>query len=119
MKCLRCGVQIDDSRSFCEGCMASMEDYPVKPGTAVTVPVRERPEETRRIKQRKPEEIIAELERKLTRLRRCIVVLLLLLAACVGFLAYRFISGEEEFVMGSNYSSVSGESTESGGLTGP
>ena len=40
MQCLKCGREIDDSLSFCDGCRAQMEKYPVRPDAIVQIPKR-------------------------------------------------------------------------------
>ena len=39
MYCLKCGK--DSKEVFCEECRQTMEQYPVKPGTPVSIPDRE------------------------------------------------------------------------------
>ena len=41
MECLRCGTQIEGNAEFCEACLRSMENYPVKPGTVIQLHRRE------------------------------------------------------------------------------
>ena len=42
MYCMKCGREIEDGQAFCGDCLAVMEKYPVKPGTAVILPKRRR-----------------------------------------------------------------------------
>ena len=38
MYCLRCGSETQEEKVFCDVCLEDMEQYPVKPGTVVTLP---------------------------------------------------------------------------------
>lgn len=40
MQCMKCGREIPAGQVFCEECLAEMAQYPVKPGTVVTLPTR-------------------------------------------------------------------------------
>ena len=40
MNCVKCGREIPEDQVFCEICLTEMENYPVKPGTAVHIPPR-------------------------------------------------------------------------------
>lgn len=39
-QCLKCGKKTDGRAVFCGDCLAVMDRYPVKPGTAVHIPTR-------------------------------------------------------------------------------
>jgi len=41
LNCLKCGKETTESNVFCAECLAVMERYPVKPGTAIVLPHRE------------------------------------------------------------------------------
>lgn len=113
MPCLKCGRDISEGQVFCKSCSAVMEQYPVKPGTPVTIPVRPR-REVRIIRQVKPEEQIALLQRKLRRLRIFAGVLLTALALCVGLVVFQFVTRETGPSIGQNYTSVTGPATQGG-----
>lgn len=107
MQCLKCGNEFDGDKSFCAACLSSMEAYPVKPGTPVTLPKRQkRVPRSSLPRQPKSEEIIEQLQRQVSRLRRWIAVLAVLLATCVGLGVYQYLNQEETPVKGSNYSSI-------------
>lgn len=76
MKCMKCGCVIPAGQVFCDECLEDMEKHPVKPGTPVILPRREKQAAPKRSRKRvqKPEEII-------TRLRRAVVCLMALVAA--------------------------------------
>ena len=40
MHCMKCGQKIEDTKVFCEDCLADMAKYPVKPGTVINLPQR-------------------------------------------------------------------------------
>ena len=40
-QCLKCGKKTEERSVFCGGCLAVMEQYPVKPGTVVHLPQRQ------------------------------------------------------------------------------
>lgn len=42
MGCLKCGREIEEGAVFCQSCLANMAKYPVRPGTPVLLPSRER-----------------------------------------------------------------------------
>lgn len=118
MHCLRCGTKIGEGHSFCADCLASMERYPVKPGTKVIIPERKRTKNPEPKPQKnKAEELVEELTGQVRRLRRWIAVLLLLLAACVGLLVCLTVMSENGPVVGSNYSAITG--TDAPGTTTP
>ena len=41
MKCLKCGTDTGKDAVFCNDCLQSMEQYPVKPGTVIQLRRRE------------------------------------------------------------------------------
>lgn len=40
MECMKCGTKAAGKQVFCDTCLAEMERYPVKPGTAIHIPAR-------------------------------------------------------------------------------
>ncbi len=40
MGCLKCGAATEEHQVFCANCQDTMQAYPVKPGTVVTIPAR-------------------------------------------------------------------------------
>lgn len=86
MNCIKCGRDIAEEQVFCETCLAEMEHYPVKPGTAVHIPKRDPAEELKKPQpKRKPIRTLSEqvlrLKKKVLRLRILAVVLLLICGA--------------------------------------
>ena len=41
MYCLKCGKETEEQAVFCADCLQVMEQYPVKPGTAIVLPQRD------------------------------------------------------------------------------
>lgn len=113
MECLKCRRETQAGEVFCPECLKVMAASPVKPGTPVTLPRRDslrRPVPQK--KAMKPEEVIAKLRKKIRLLLIAVVVLGLLLAAslgCIGFFAYREWTRPD---LGSNYSTISTETSQ-------
>ena len=107
MSCLKCGRDTNNDRFFCDECIASMKDYPVKPGTPVYLPPISREPAVKRVPHRplppNPEEQVAKL-RKSNRRLRILSVLLTLLLALSCFLLFRWYQGDEPPITGRNYS---------------
>lgn len=60
MYCIKCGRELRGEQVFCRECQEEMENYPVKPGTLVHLPVRtssneEKPKSSRSLKNLPPE----------------------------------------------------------------
>ncbi len=82
MGCIRCGKKTTDKNVFCQECLQSMEQYPVKPGTPIQIPVHPVPQEPGRVPRKKKEIPLDEqlsFFKKLA-LRLAIAVLALLLS---------------------------------------
>ena len=90
MYCIKCGRETNSERVFCEECLQSMEQYPVKPGTPVHLPKKSLPPQdkkgTRKKKPHKPEEQIAALKIKVKHQRRLILLLIAALLVASWFL---------------------------------
>ena len=54
MQCMKCGREIPAGQVFCEECLAEMAEYPVKPGTVVTLPKRPSQTVTKKIVNHRP-----------------------------------------------------------------
>ena len=107
MHCMKCGREIDEGRVFCPECLADMENYPVKPGTAVQLPVRRNlPKKTPpRKKTATPEEQNLRLQ-KIIRFLLGAWLVTLLIAAILAYPAYKYVVEENHFLPGQNYSVV-------------
>ena len=107
MNCMKCGQELTKDGVFCPDCLLEMQKYPVDPGAVVLLPRRK--ESSIQKKQLKrhtptPEEQIAVL-------RKRVMILTLLLAACITAIVLMFeptmhYVRDEHFEIGQNYSSV-------------
>ena len=79
-KCLKCGVETPDGRTFCEGCVEVMDQHPIPPGTPVLLP--KRPEKSQRPAKKK-RNTQAETIRKLYKKLRLVTWLCILFGALV------------------------------------
>ena len=77
MNCLKCGRETVSEQVFCEDCLAEMEKYPVKPGTAVKLPERREPSAFRRTVKRRTVPLEEQVKILKSRLYRLLIVLLL------------------------------------------
>ena len=107
MHCMKCGREIDEGHVFCPDCLATMERYPVKPGTAVHIPVRKDPPRKTALRKKSltPEELNLRL-RKVIRFLLGAWLVTLLLAAALAYPAYQYVIEENHFLPGQNYSVV-------------
>ncbi len=110
MNCMKCGRQIADGQVFCESCLDAMNQFPVKPGTAVQLPQRPAEPAVKRTVARKkaptPAEQVPRLRKTIRRMGFCIGLLLLALALVTAGLlrSLRLQSGENP--IGKNYSTI-------------
>lgn len=104
MNCMKCGRETTGEHVFCDRCLATMDCYPVKPGTAIHLPKRE--EAPRKPAPRKrtipPEEQIQTLKRALHRSRLFGIILLVALTLA-ALLLLREFAGDETPIIGQNY----------------
>lgn len=110
MQCMKCGREIPASQAFCEACLADMEKYPVKPGTAVRIPSRrEEPAPKKQPPRRKTipaEEKIVILRRRLWVVGVTLTLLLALVSGCL-FTAVKYIwENDGKPLPGQNYSTA-------------
>ena len=111
MNCVKCGRETGEDQVFCELCLKEMEDYPVKPGTAVHIPSRGPEEEVKKNHNKKkpvptPAEQVVRLKKKVLRLR-LLLALVLLACGLLCFLVGRAVT-ELDFqrLLGQNYTTV-------------
>lgn len=94
MNCMRCGRKIEDTQAFCPECLEKMKKYPVKPGTAVYIPVRSESaaqKPARTAKEKTPEEQINALGGWIRVLVACVLGLTTALALSLGALAFALV----------------------------
>ncbi len=110
MYCVKCGTKLPDDRVFCDSCLADMERYPVKPGTAVYLPRQDAQWEAKKPAPRKktvsPEETAARLRRTVAWLTGLAVVLAVLLSISVAILARQLWKADRDEDIGKNYSTI-------------
>ena len=105
MECLRCGVEIDSGKTFCDDCTQQMAKHPVAPGTPVLLPVRPAAGEkaARKREERTPAQTIADLQRMIRWLTVTIAVLSVLLCATAVFLLHTLDAQADSNRPGRNY----------------
>ena len=107
MRCLRCSRETESDSCFCDRCLADMEQHPVASGTPVFLPNKPAAPVRVPVRIRTQEEEIADLRRRLRRMRVflcCALLLTAVLASAVYFLSRNVpVSGN----IGQNYSSTS------------
>ena len=108
MNCAKCGREIEEDQVFCETCLEEMQQYPVRPDTAIHIPSHKREEEPKKANSKKklplsPADQVLKLKKKVLRLR----ILALLLVMLCGGLSYVVARTVEELdfqrLLGQNY----------------
>ena len=109
MFCMKCGREVEEGQVFCSDCLLEMARYPVKPGTAIQLPKRrETPASRKTFTWRKtptPEEQIRRLRKQLRAAVIFGVVMFLLFCAAL-YPAVLYLSEEDSFLPGQNYSLI-------------
>lgn len=82
MYCLRCGNETSDDHVFCDACLETMEQYPIKPGTPIKLP---RKNAAPAVKKQSRKKAITP-EEQVIRLKVVIRTLLALLGAAIVLL---------------------------------
>lgn len=107
MKCMKCGREIGAEQVFCPECLADMEKYPVKPGTVVQLPIRNKETAAKKPPRRKiptAEEQIRRLKRS-NRIVTCLLALALAaLLAVTSYMLWRLEEENVDILPGQNYS---------------
>ena len=110
MDCLRCGKKTAEKQSFCEECLAVMEKYPVKPGTAIHLLHRPAAHAEKKQPQRHREPTAAEQVEHLRGMFRwlfgIIAVLSVLLLLTAGILLHEISKETPTGTIGKNYTTV-------------
>lgn len=105
MKCMRCGTEIPSGSVFCDNCLADMEKHPVKPGTPINLPRREKQQAVKRSKKRflKPEDHVHALRRLVAFLMTVIILLAVALTASIYLLITQPDQNDTNRLPGQNY----------------
>ena len=105
MECMKCGRETQKNNVFCADCLAEMEKYPVKQDTPVVLPQRQQKErKNNQKKSTKPEDIIAQLQKRVRQLWIAVLILAVLLLAAGSALAVNLYRHSTPDDLGSNYS---------------
>ncbi len=88
MNCIKCGRETQNEQIFCFDCLAEMEKYPVKPGTAVKLPERREPSVFRRNLKRRTVNTDEQIRILKHKVRQLTIVLVLCLTVIAGMLYY-------------------------------
>ena len=78
MYCLKCGRDTKYDKIFCEDCLNGMDEYPIKPGTAIQLPQR-----TEAVVFKKAAKHAPTPEERISSLRRTVAILIILLILVV------------------------------------
>ena len=114
MNCYRCGRETVNEQVFCEKCLATMQKYPIKPGTAVQLPDRKALErQASPVIRRQPsaEELVPQLRKTV----RILVAAVSLLSITLGLTAWLLVRSSLNVQlptpgnMGRNYTAVEPE----------
>lgn len=107
MRCLKCGADIGEHKTFCKSCQDGMKEYPVARETpAVILP---RPKaELSRPRAPKPEELLADSRKRQKRLV-WICAILTLICLGLGGLLFWFWQGEEVGPIGQTYTTYTND----------
>ena len=114
MNCMKCGRETQNDMVFCQNCLLDMEKYPIQPGTVVQLPRRREASVIKKASKRH----LPTPEEQILFLRKCIMVMTVLLALCIAAIALMFkptmhYVRDEHVEIGQNYSSVVASATPS------
>lgn len=84
MYCLKCGKETEAEKIFCETCLESMEQYPVKPGTPIHLPKRDTTDVSKKVNRAKR---TTTAEEQVIYLKKVIIWMACLLIFAVAVLA--------------------------------
>ena len=109
MVCMKCGSKMETEQAFCQDCLLEMEKYPVKPGTAVQLPIRKEAPVVRKTVSRRrsisPEEQLVKLKKRVLVLSIALAVTLALAIAMAHPAANYFIR-KYHLRPGQNYTTI-------------
>ena len=110
MYCLRCGRECPDGQAFCADCLETSKAYPIKPGTAVQLPDRQKYLESRPYVRRRMitvEEQVVQLRKSVRSLAIAVVALSLVLGITAALLLQSLQKPDDTMPgnLGRNYTS--------------
>ena len=107
MQCLKCGKETEENQVFCNSCLESMEQYPVKCTAPVHLPERKSEQIPKKIPKKKwmfsVEEQIGHLKATIRRLVIAVVILSLIIVLGAGFTARVLYEIHTQRLTGKNY----------------
>ena len=109
MRCMKCGKEIEETRAFCENCLAVMSQRPVKSDTPVQLPVRTHAPVKKaapRKRQRTPEEQLQQLRGAVKWMSLALTCIVLALALTVSYLVHTTTEQNAGQEIGRNYNTV-------------
>lgn len=106
MACLKCGRDTEEGAVFCTDCLLTMQKYPVRPGTPVVLPTRERS-----VSKKAPKRRVISAEDQLKALKKRNRNLFVLWIATVLALTFLAFVGWQNFFRpqhrpGQNYTAI-------------
>ena len=109
MVCMKCGSKMETEQAFCQDCLLEMEKYPVKPGTAVQLPIRKEAPVVRKTVSRRrsvsPEEQLVKLKKWVLTLSIALAVTLALVIA-MAHPAVNYFIRKYHLRPGQNYTTI-------------
>ena len=112
MNCMRCGVKTGEKEVFCSECLASMEKYPIRPGTPVHIPMRNAIPDAKRAPRKKreitPEEQLSRLRIMVRRLSLALIAALVTIALLFGILLASSLQEQTQAPSVRNYTTTEG-----------
>ena len=107
MQCLKCGKETEENQVFCNSCLESMEQYPVKCTAPVHLPERKPDHVPKKIPRKKwmfsVEEQIGHLKTTIRRLVITVVILSLIVLLGAGFIGKVLYDIHMQRLTGKNY----------------
>ena len=110
MFCLKCGKEVSEKAVFCQQCLSEMNRYPVKPDTKFFLPKHTAPSVVKKAPPRKkvlsPEERISRMKKAIQALSLVLAVTMMALALSVALLFDSVTSETPEDAIGQNYGTI-------------
>lgn len=107
MNCLKCGKETADGQVFCADCQQIMQQYPVKPGTAIHLPHRDSvsadKKQHEKIRDASRADTVAQLRRMIHWLTATIAILSVLLLLTASMLIHTLNKENSANTIGRNY----------------
>ena len=109
---MRCGVNTAEKEVFCSDCLASMEKYPVKPGTPVHIPMRCMAPDAKKVPKKKrdltPDEQISRLRNIIRVLTAGLMAALVVIMLLSGILLVSSLQDKSQTPSARNYTATEG-----------